>query len=267
MVIATTGPAAFNPKGITLHSAANLPIGKYERKKLGEKKGKDWAQRQYLIVDEVSMMDCRMLVNLHKNLRDTKASQDTYFGGVNVIFMGDFLQIPTVSQLDVYVDKPSKWEQGHQLWRSLNAVVLLIDQMRQSDDPEFAAALRRIRIRKPTEEDIDMIMALVGVPLQCPTTIPIVVRRHKLRHALNTEKLREASQALNIPITHCLANIKTRLNMSLSEVYNVKGGTKTLKGDGILSVIPGAPLIITQNINSPLGMLNSSCLVFKTNLS
>ena len=46
------------------------------------------------------MMDCRMLVNLHKNLGDTKASHDGYFGGVNIIFMGDFLQIPTISGLD-----------------------------------------------------------------------------------------------------------------------------------------------------------------------
>jgi len=134
--------------------------------------------------------------------------------------------------------------------------------MHQSEDPELAAALQRIRIRKPTQEDINMLNALVGVPLNAPTTIPIVVRRHKLRNAINTDKLREISQSSGLPITHCLASIQDRHKMSLSEVYGLKGGTNKLKGDGILSVIPGAPLLITQNIYSSLGMSNSSRLIF-----
>src|SRR5204862_7637674 len=108
-----------------------------------------------------------------------------------------------VSTLDVYVDNPSKWEQGHRLWRSLNAVVLLTEQMRQSEDPEFAAALRCIHVHKPTQADIDMLRTRVGTPLDYPGTIPIVVRRHKLCTALNADRLQEASQASGIPISHC----------------------------------------------------------------
>ena len=152
--------------------------------------------------------------------------------------MGDFLQLATVSHLDVYVDKPSEWEYGHHLWRSINLVVLLTEQMRQSDDPEFAAALRRIRFHEPTLEDIEMLNSRIGASLECPTSIPIVVRRHTLRDALNKERLQIASQASDVPITHCLADIKTRTKMSRSEVYNVKGGRSKVKGDGILSVIP-----------------------------
>jgi len=66
--------------------------------------------------------------------------------------------------------------------------------MHQSEDPGLAAALQRIQMRKPTQEDINMLNALVGVPLNAPTTIPIVVRRHKLRNAINTDKLRETSE-------------------------------------------------------------------------
>jgi PIF1-like helicase len=100
-------------------------------------KTKHWKNRPYLIVDEVSMMDCKILVNLNTNLKEAKSQHDDYFGAINTIFMGDFLQLDTVSHLDVYVDKPSEWEYGHQLWRSVNLVVLLTKQMKQSDDPEF----------------------------------------------------------------------------------------------------------------------------------
>src|SRR5437762_9406258 len=133
MVTATTCTAAFKVAGITLHSAANLPIGKQtKKKKIGNSKGKDWANRHYLIIDEVSMMDSKMLVDLNTNLGATKSSRDVYFGGVNVIFMGDFLQLPTISCLDVYIATLSEWEYGHQLWRSINAIILLTEQMRQS---------------------------------------------------------------------------------------------------------------------------------------
>ena len=132
IVTATTGTAAFNVAGTTLHSAANLPVGKQVKKDIDKTKGNDWANRHYLIVDEVSMMDCRMLVDLHTNLGNAKSSRDGYFGDVNVIFMGDFLQLAAVSHLDVYVNKPSKYEYSHQLWRSINVVVLITEQMRQS---------------------------------------------------------------------------------------------------------------------------------------
>ena len=252
MVTAYTGTAAFNINGATLHSACNLPIGK-KKKKPGPEKAKKLARCHYLIVDEVSMMDCKNLVNLHNNLGNARRKQAENFGGVNIIFMGDFLQILSVSNLYLYVDKPSEWELGHQLWRSMNAVVLLSEQMRQSEDPEFAAALRRFRIRQPTMQDIELLNSRVCAPLNAPTTIPIIVRRHKLRDAINSCKLLEASERSGIPMTHCLAKITARSKMTLTDVYSQKGGTSKLKGDGILSVIPGAPLVINHNIDSSLG--------------
>ena len=103
VVTAPTGTAALNVAGITLPSAANLPIGNQRKKKIGSKT-KHWTHRQYLIMDEVSMMDCKMPVNLNTNLKEAKHRHDDYFGGINIIFMGDFLQLATVSHLDVYVE-------------------------------------------------------------------------------------------------------------------------------------------------------------------
>ena len=226
------------------------------KKKVANNKAKIWTDHHYVIIDEVSMMDCKMIVDLHNNLGAATSLPGAYFGGVNVIFMGDFLQLPSVSQNDVYVNKPCKYEHGHHQWRSLNAVVIFTEQMRQSDDPEFAAALRQIRLRVPTPADIDLLNSRVGACLQCPTSIPIIVRRHPLREAINADILQEMSRYSNIPITHCLADITNCEKMSLSDAYSVKGGRSTIKADGILSVIPGAPLMITRNINIPLGIFD-----------
>ena len=254
VVTATTGTAAFNIKGVTVHSAANLPIAGRKRT-MGIEKGKLWAQRHYLVEDEISMMDREMIMNLHTNLNNTKAFHDEYFGGVNVIFMGDFYQMPTISGNDLYIDEPkSPTYQGHQLWRSLNACVILTEQMRQADDPEFAAMLQRIRIHEPTDDDIQILNSRVGAHLSSTDPIRIIVRRNKLRAALNAEKLKQISEMSGARIIHCLAEIKTRSGMTLSEVYALKGGGSNFKSDGILSVIVGAPLVITENINVPLGI-------------
>lgn len=122
-----TGSAAFNIKGATLHSTCNLPRGR-KKTKIGLEKRRKLAACNYLIIDEVSMMDCKNLVNLHKNLDNAKSNEAEDFGGLNIIFMSDFLQIPSVSSLHLYINKPSEWALGHRLWRSLNAVILLTEQ-------------------------------------------------------------------------------------------------------------------------------------------
>src|SRR5436190_17540871 len=111
-------------------------------------------------------------------------------------------------------------------------------------------------------EDIEMLNSRISTSLECPTSIPIVIHCHRLCDALNKERLQVASQVSDVPITHCLADIKTRTKMSRSEVYNVKGGRSNVKGDGILSVIPGAPLMITENIDIPLGLVNGAIVEF-----
>jgi hypothetical protein len=178
------------------------------------------------------MMDRKMIMDLHKNLNDTKVFHDEYFGGVNVIFMGDFYQMPTVSGEDLYIDKPeSPTYPGHQLRWSLNAFVILTKQMRQADDPEFAAMLQRICIHQPRDDDIRILNSRVSAHQLSTDPIHIVVCRHKLRTALNAEKLRQVSEMSEARIIHCVAKIKTRFRMTLSDVYTLKGGTGNFKSN------------------------------------
>jgi PIF1-like helicase len=99
-----------------------------------QKKKAMWSDLRYLIIDEVSMLDLRTIQNLQNQFSIAKSSPDLDFGGVNIIFMGDFLQIPPVSRLNLYL-RHQKWEQGYTLWQKLNSVVILRDQVRQHEDP------------------------------------------------------------------------------------------------------------------------------------
>jgi len=260
-----TGTAAIKIKGKTLHSAVGIPIefgdnSKITMTKTSKQKIDEWREHTFLIVDEISMMDSKVMIQLNKQLGHLKNMPQKSFGGVNVLFAGDFLQLPSVSHFDLYLDK-AKWRHGHDLWRSLNAVVILREQACQADDPEFAALLRRLRIHMPTDEDIDMLISRIGAPIPDDPMIPIIVRRHHVRHAINMQRLKHFSEKAKVPIIHCKAEIIAKMGMSMRQVYRVKQDTKTL-GDAILSLIPGAPLIISQNINQALAIMNGTIVRF-----
>ena len=163
------------------------------------------------------------------------------------------MQLPAVRNPDLYVDN-KKFHFSHQLWRSLNAVVILREQMRQAGDPLYAAILSRIRLRIPTDEDIRILRERIGAPLPNIRSISAVVRRHTLRHAMNVQRLREAEAALHTQTIYCVAEITKVNGMSIHEAYQVQFGPRGSKVDAIIPLVRGVPLLVTQNVNKPLGI-------------
>jgi hypothetical protein len=259
IVTATTGSAAVKVKGRTVHAAASIPIERSDGKKLGglnKQQVEAWELRRYMIIDEVSMLDCQVMDYLHKQLSIAKANPEVAFGGVNIIFFGDFLQLPAVLNPDLYVDNKD-YPLGHQLWRSLNAVVILTQQMRQAGDPEYAALLSRLRVREPTDEDIETLNDRIGAELPNMESVAVTVRRHALRQVINMRKMRELESKSDTRITYCIGNLAKRHNMSAHEAYQIQFGEHGSPVDAILPLLPGVPLMITKNINQTLGMKSS----------
>jgi hypothetical protein len=265
IITATTGTAAFNVKGYTLHSAVGIPVENGDGMRvvtMSDKKAKEWQDHHYLIIDEVSMMDCKVITRLHTQLCKAKSLPELKFGGVNIIFMGDFLQIPAVSHFDLYIDNP-RWQQGHHLWRSLNTAVILRKQIRQAKDPRYAELLHRLHLHQPTDEDIDLLNTRINEPLDNNNEIPVIVRRHQVRHAINTQRLHAAAQLAQLPVTYCVVKVIERSGMPLSDIYSLRVGNKGMKGDAILPLLPGTPLMLMKNIDIPLGKLHIfTCLIY-----
>ena len=87
---ATTGIAAFNIHGQTLHSAAQLPI-----REIKELQGESLQRlqlklegKEYLIIDEMSMIGDKMLSWLDNRLRSVTGFQDTPFWGLWTVASG-----------------------------------------------------------------------------------------------------------------------------------------------------------------------------------
>jgi len=128
--------------------------------------------------------------------------------------------------------------------------------MRQINDPRWAELLHRLRLRPPTQEDIDLIKSRIGAPVTHPETIPIIVRRTELRHKLNIKMVQLAATRLGVPVTYCLANVKSRTGITLRSTYALRYGHKNVKGDAVLPLVRGTPLMVTTNVNLALGDSN-----------
>jgi hypothetical protein len=254
VVTSLTGVAAFNIRGSTLHSALGIKVEKEDiDRKMTDSKKREWFDRNYLVVDEVSMIDSKLITKLHNKLCSAKSSAEgVKFSGVNIIFCGDFLQIPSVSEYRLYSNKPGS-QHGSYLWHSLNAVIKLKKQMRQAEDPQYIELLHRLRIRQPTHEGIALLNTRVGAYLPDLTSIPIIVRRHGLRHALNMKRLHLIAESDDQPITYCIAKVKSRRGMTPKQSYNLRYSMTNIFGDPILPLLPSAPLMITKNIDANIG--------------
>jgi ATP-dependent DNA helicase PIF1 len=264
IVTATTGSAAVKVAGTTVHSAVSIPIETNDGKKIGKLKAKQIEALQpvqYMIIDEVSMLDCKVMESLHTQLTKAKSKPEISFGGVNIIFFGDFLQLPAVVNPDLYIDQ-HEWGLGHRLWKSLNAVVMLTQPMRQARDPEYADLLSRVRMRVPTDEDIKTLKNRIGVKLPNMDSVAVTVRRHALRQAINMRRLREEEAKSNTPIVYCVGKVTKLKNINLHEAHQIQFGYRKSPVDAIIPVLPGVPLMITKNINKTLGM---SILPYLTN--
>ncbi|XP_065941874.1 uncharacterized protein [Magallana gigas] len=155
LLTAFTGTAAFNIGGNTIHHLFSLP--KYMRLPYEPLKEQTLSELRIqlrdlnvLVIDEVSMVYKRLLYYIHERLVQIKKSKEP-FGGVSVIAVGDFYQLPPVKQRKderLYKDNIS-YPVDH--WQELFKVVELSEIMRQKQDVPFAEVLNSLRTRELQE--------------------------------------------------------------------------------------------------------------------
>ena len=98
---ATTGIAAYQLNGTTIHSYAGIGLGTASVsilcKQMSMTARRRWQSTDILIIDEVSMLDKLLFDKLDAIARIIRGKPDVPWGGIQVIFAGDFLQLPPVS--------------------------------------------------------------------------------------------------------------------------------------------------------------------------
>jgi ATP-dependent DNA helicase PIF1 len=108
MILAYTSKVSFNINGTTIHFALLILLKKKnnELKSLGDEKCdiliKTYDQLQMLVIDEISLVNNRMLTFIDYRLREIKQIHNKFMGGLDVIMIGDFYQATLVQDLWIF---------------------------------------------------------------------------------------------------------------------------------------------------------------------
>ena len=179
VVVAPTGIAALNAGGVTIHSMFQLPFGgfipdnsaphfsdtvKFETKstlvrhfRMSGLKKSVIKNMELLIIDEVSMLRADLLDAIDFMMQSVRRKK-VPFGGVQVLFIGDLLQLPPVIR-DEEWSTLRKYYNGkfffhsHVIQQNPPLYIELSKIFRQTDDA-FISILNNLRNNQISQEDI-----------------------------------------------------------------------------------------------------------------
>lgn len=182
VVAAPTGIAAINAEGVTLHSLLQLPFGAFIPERIqppdvnaqittlfnlfsnlrfNVSKRNLIREIELLIIDEVSMLRADLLDCIDHMLRFLRKRKHQPFGGLQVLFIGDLLQLPPVV-------KDTEWQVLSQYYKSSYffearalkdnpPIHVELEKVYRQSDQKFISLLNRFRENRQTTEDIDQL--------------------------------------------------------------------------------------------------------------
>jgi ATP-dependent DNA helicase PIF1 len=167
-ITASTGIAAVNVGGQTLHSWAGIGLGNLPAEQIIENLFSPKLSRvrrklklaKMLAIDEISMISAPifdLLNELLKTIRQNEAS----FGGLQLILFGDFLQLPPVNRNS---ELPEDYQFCFQskAWKELNPKAIILKTVFRQEDQNFVKLLNNIRFGKASSEDIAVLKSRIN---------------------------------------------------------------------------------------------------------
>lgn len=165
IVTASTGVAAVNAGGVTLHSLLNIPLGALNDKTplgyLPENKRQLLCSADAIIIDEVSMIRPDIIDFVDRKLRSYLGRRDLPFGGLKIIMFGDMYQLPPVVRAEEAKVLKGEYEGFYffdaKVFREEGFNVVKLTKKFRQTDTEFLKVLNDIRSYKLTKEDMELL--------------------------------------------------------------------------------------------------------------
>ena len=247
---ATTGTAAFIIGGQTIHSFMGLGIGNETIAELFIKiKNRSNIYRtlielDVLIIDEVSMLDSLLFEKISLLLCYIKSHSfkdaellNKPFGGIQVIFIGDFCQLAPVNGTYCFLSK---------LWKDANIKVILLEELvRQTGDVLFQQILQIIRRGRCTDNILKVLSLLKDTEFH-DEIIPTKLYPKNV----NVDKINEFE--IN----------KLKLAGNKTFLYNAEASKDNEKNGNIakynVELVENAQVMVTRNIDVSAGIVNGT---------
>jgi len=206
LVLAPTGAAAALLNGSTYHSVLGINDNDFFSAKSLAQIRANLDGVDYIFIDEVSMISCRDLYKISSQCAKARGEHNEPFGGINIIFAGDFSQLPPAmgasplysGNVGTQIQSSQSLEKqeasiGKALWHQVTVVVILRQNMRQNKqskkDYQLRTALENMRYKACTPEDISFLHSrIAGRNVHEPKLAQRNFRNVSVITALNAQK-------------------------------------------------------------------------------
>ena len=258
---ATTGIAAVNIGGITLHSWAGLGIEDIPVEKIAQNilslKGTNTRKRllktKVLAVDEISMLSMETFEKVDKLLRIVRGN-DAPFGGIQLILFGDFFQLPPVNS-DNFCFESKVWEEAE------IKTIVLKEIFRQKDE-RFVKLLNNIKNGIVDKNDLEILKSRYGLVSNDAIKPTILSTHNYIVEKINIEKLNNIPREEENYIADFIGEKKyvdiLKKNCIAKEVLTLKVGSQvmmlknTYQKDGIINGSNGIVLGFSTKKRYPI---------------
>lgn len=252
-VTAATGIAATHVGGMTLHSWSGIGIAEsLSRADIDRIAGREHVARRIgkarvLIIEEVSMLSSATFEMADRVCREVRRA-DKPFGGLTVILVGDFFQLPPVSRHGEVA-----FAYASPLWRELNLLTCYLTEQYRQDDAEFLGVLSAIRSGIVEEMHHELLLSRQASSSE---TLSVREAPKLFSHNADVDRI-NAGELAKLPGT-----VKKFYMSSKGKESLVEGLKRGCLSPEVLELKEGAAVMFTKNspqgkfVNGTLGVVS-----------
>ena len=248
VITSTTGLAAVNVKGQTIHSWAGVGICNKSISNVVDNILSNYTLKtqiqscKILAIDEISMLDINTFEYINEVLKQVRDCEKP-FGGIQLVVIGDFLQLPPI---DNNFTSEKKYCFESELWENFNFQTIYLTKNYRQKEESLINALSHIRTKTLTKEDINLL---------------------KTREFEDSEEFADTLHLFATNEEASRYNLKRfdLINMpqydfeAIDITYQETNVLNYSRADKLISLKLGARVMLLINLNFEKGLINGSC--------
>ena len=250
-ITASTGIAAINIGGSTIHSwsaigLGNLPVEKIIENIFSAKMSKvrrKIISAKALAIDEISMISAQTFELIDAVLRAVRQCNKP-MGGLQILLFGDFLQLPPVNKTDLNFhfcfESP--------IWKELDLKAFVLEEIFRQSDKKFIRILNNLRHAELEEEDVEILQSRINAIDNNSAIKPTILTTHNARvEKINDDELK------NIPNKEVVFSAEY-----FGDLNKIEFLKKNSVSSQILKLKVGAQVMMIKNTYQKEGIINGS---------